>query len=196
MNDDKCPKCGESAVNFYDSGGIRFDCGSSMHTNGEVEQSQFCYSKQLEQQLDAARGEIERLREIVSFACGYVMPGLEDTPHAAGRLPSACKQLVKSEQALDAECKRLQTEVSAYRQEVRQLHRYGNAEYWRWQGDGSDHLESLTCPVLIDAKDLAALSAAAQAENKRFREALEEFGRYYQYNSWQSKLVRETLSSK
>lgn len=28
---------------------------------------------------------------------------------------------------------------------------------WRWQGDGSDHLESLTCPVLIRPQELIDL---------------------------------------
>lgn len=37
------------------------------------------------------------------------------------------------------------------------LHREWNGEVWYWQGDGEDHLESLTCPVLIEADDLRAL---------------------------------------
>ena len=32
-------------------------------------------------------------------------------------------------------------------------------EMWYWQGDGEDHLESLTCPVLIEAADLRAILA-------------------------------------
>ena len=32
-------------------------------------------------------------------------------------------------------------------------------EYWAWQGDGEDHLESLVCPVLISADDLLALQS-------------------------------------
>lgn len=30
-------------------------------------------------------------------------------------------------------------------------------DYWIWQGDGNDHLESLTCPIIIQAKDLREL---------------------------------------
>lgn len=29
-----------------------------------------------------------------------------------------------------------------------------SGNYWLWQGDGEDHLESLTCPVLIPAAEL------------------------------------------
>jgi hypothetical protein len=40
-------------------------------------------------------------------------------------------------------------------------------EYWVWQGDGTDHPESLSCPVLIHADDLRKLLAAAlQAQTK------------------------------
>lgn len=43
------------------------------------------------------------------------------------------------------------------KQEVR-LHRDKAAgDYWAWQGDGTDHLETLTCPVLISPRVLSAL---------------------------------------
>ena len=35
-------------------------------------------------------------------------------------------------------------------------------EYWAWQGDGEDHLESLTCPVLIPATELRNIIAAKE----------------------------------
>jgi len=34
-----------------------------------------------------------------------------------------------------------------------------DGEYWMWQGDGEDRLESLSCPVLIEAQDLRNLIA-------------------------------------
>ena len=37
------------------------------------------------------------------------------------------------------------------------LRRERQGEVWYWQGDGEDHLESLACPVLIEADDLRAL---------------------------------------
>jgi regulator of replication initiation timing len=37
------------------------------------------------------------------------------------------------------------------------LRRERNGEVWYWQGDEEDHLESLTCPVLIEANDLREL---------------------------------------
>lgn len=36
--------------------------------------------------------------------------------------------------------------------------------YWAWQGDGNDHLESLVCPVLIRPEQLRALLNANAAQ--------------------------------
>ena len=44
--------------------------------------------------------------------------------------------------------------------EIQALHRERNGEVWYWQGDGEDHLESLTCPVLIEAEDLRRFGQA------------------------------------
>lgn len=40
---------------------------------------------------------------------------------------------------------------------VSRFHRFNNEECWIYQGDGSDHLDSLICPVVIDAKTLIKL---------------------------------------
>lgn len=49
--------------------------------------------------------------------------------------------------------------------------------YWLWQGDGDDHLESLVCPVLIQAKQLQAIVAERDSlaeQLRRAREALKD----------------------
>ena len=44
-------------------------------------------------------------------------------------------------------------------------------ETWYWMGDGEDHLESLECPVIINADDLRDLIAEARADqNKKIGE--------------------------
>jgi hypothetical protein len=41
---------------------------------------------------------------------------------------------------------------------LKSLHRDKSVgDYWAWQGDGTDNLQSLVCPVLIPAKDLEAI---------------------------------------
>ena len=53
-------------------------------------------------------------------------------------------------------------QVSAYTRASQLIknHRFANfanEECWIYQGDGSDHLESLTCPVVISASKLIEL---------------------------------------
>jgi len=40
---------------------------------------------------------------------------------------------------------------------LKQFRWFNDDECWIWQGDGSDHLESLICPVVISARDLQPL---------------------------------------
>lgn len=63
--------------------------------------------------------------------------------------------------------------------------------YWAWQSDGEDHLESLICPVLIRANYLAAFIARAEkaeaacaAMRDSLRRAVED-GRVIQLEEWQ-----------
>ncbi len=53
-----------------------------------------------------------------------------------------------------AELARLQAVVDEQQTEL-QIHRdKARGDYWGWQGDEHDHLESLVCPVLIHPRDL------------------------------------------
>lgn len=49
--------------------------------------------------------------------------------------------------------------------------------YWRWQGNGEDHLESLTCAVAISASDLRGVFARAEAAEAKVRELTERLGK-------------------
>lgn len=53
----------------------------------------------------------------------------------------------------EAEIERLRADNALYRAKAA-------GDYWAWQGDGSDHLESLVCPVLIRPEKLLELFAA------------------------------------
>ncbi len=47
--------------------------------------------------------------------------------------------------------------------------------FWRWMGDGEDHLESLTCPVAIAAADLRVIvegRAKAEAEVEALKDTI------------------------
>lgn len=59
----------------------------------------------------------------------------------------------------------LRRERDYYRERAQMMYEHQRKECWYWQGDGSDHPESLhdTLPVVILAKDLRAMLAAAPA---------------------------------
>lgn len=58
------------------------------------------------------------------------------------------------------EIARLREENERYCAELNLHYQKKTGEYWAWQGDEEDHLESLTCPVLIPAQMLREQLAA------------------------------------
>lgn len=83
--------------------------------------------------------------------------------------------------------KELVGKIAKLEAEIEALRRERIGEVWYWQGDG-DYLESLTCPVLIEASalrellkkalktgELSALSSPNIIEIDRDAELLEEF---------------------
>jgi len=71
---------------------------------------------------------------------------------------------------LDAALADVKKEAAKVQNEVAALRRERDGEVWYWQGDGGDKLESLTCPVLIEAEDLRAILA----RTARFKKAIQE----------------------
>lgn len=59
-----------------------------------------------------------------------------------------------------AECRR---EIERLRTAITMHQDKARGDYWVWQGDGEDHLESLVCPVLIRPEDLIAILKTAEA---------------------------------
>lgn len=58
---------------------------------------------------------------------------------------------------LEGESAHWRSNYYAYLEELQNHRDKARGNYWAWQGDGTDHLESLTCPVLIAAADLRRL---------------------------------------
>lgn len=98
----------------------------------------------------------------------------------AGAAPEGPNYKFKFETLVD-HCKR-QDQVIAdlrYDQNIRRF--YDDGAVWFWSGDDSDNLQTLACPVVINAGDLRAMLAAPQPaarqeqgdEVRRLREALE-----------------------
>lgn len=55
------------------------------------------------------------------------------------------------------EAQRALNDYQKVRHELAELRAGLAGDLWLWQGDGDDHLESLTCSVVISAADLAAI---------------------------------------
>lgn len=55
------------------------------------------------------------------------------------------------------QCVKLSDEIATLKAELKLHRQKASNEYWAWQGDGSDHFETLVCPILIRPKDLEAL---------------------------------------
>ena len=70
--------------------------------------------------------------------------------------------------------------IEAERNALRDLR---DGSVWYWQGDGEDHPESLSCPVLIEAADIRELCAAEAALVKLRKDYDEEI-------SWEKDTVR------
>jgi len=66
-------------------------------------------------------------------------------------------ELEKAFHDLDEALAVIKREAEKLSDENAALQRERQGEVWYWQGDGNDNLESLTCPVLIEADDLRAL---------------------------------------
>lgn len=73
---------------------------------------------------------------------------LKSDKEAAERERDEAKERVNViQEAYDRDTAKLQ-------QEIQRLSAANSGVYWRWQGDGGDYLESLTCPILIDVGQL------------------------------------------
>jgi len=63
--------------------------------------------------------------------------------------------------ALVEHCKKQDQLISDLYARLNSVRLYDAKEVWFWQGDGCDHLESLACPVVIEADELRRLVNAA-----------------------------------
>jgi hypothetical protein len=79
--------------------------------------------------------------------------------------------------AAEFEIQRLETICANNRHRISELEaevkmRRDSANYWMWQGDGEDHLDSLTCSVLIRPGDLKEIVEARDKALASFRKIM------------------------
>ena len=66
-------------------------------------------------------------------------------------------------------------DTAKLQQEIARLTAANGGNYWRWQGDGGDYLESLTCPILIDVGQLHEILSVNRDAVVRAEEAEQSF---------------------
>ena len=79
------------------------------------------------------------------------MTGVE---HLYGQALEAIAVMNAQNAKLSAVVKEQAAEIERLRSQNTLHVNRARGEYWAWQGDGTDDLPSLTCPVLIPAKTL------------------------------------------
>jgi len=90
-----------------------------------------------------------------SFIRGYEK-GIKNNP-----LEPEWRELEAENVKLKAEVERLKGDIVVLKNNlkwsIQQRDHTAKKNYWRWVGDGTDDLDTLSCPVLIDAAELSTL---------------------------------------
>ena len=94
----------------------------------------------------------------------------------ASRYIAACEEKAKMVEQFTAVTKERdgwKEEAGKYKRDHDEIHKLYSAltdvtagNYWAWQGDGMDHLESLTCPVVIRPEQLREIIKAANLNSE------------------------------
>ena len=115
----------------------------------------------------------------LGFKTSYKAESTELFAYSEGVQDGAKAQLLKCHQSEAAEIASLQADEARIKELEDKLkltdydRRITLHETWYWMGDGEDHLESLECPVIINADDLRDLIAQARADqNKKIGEEM------------------------
>lgn len=64
-------------------------------------------------------------------------------------------------------CKRQDQEIAALRYDANIRNYYDTGQVWFWAGDETDNLETLACPVVINAGDLRELLRQAKLDGAK-----------------------------
>lgn len=103
------------------------------------------------------RAELEGAWDVVSVA-REVLELWEEAARARAKLDLVARELAEENEVT----RRLRAELAVAATDVDGV--------WRWQGDGEDHLESLSCPVVMSADTLRSMLA----EHARVRGILDQ----------------------
>lgn len=117
------------------------------------------------------RDGTEKLSQLVcNFSWFWYEHNKRDYDVVAYRIPQAQEQQSDLDvvpkwryEALINHCKLQDSIIAERNARLNLVTLYENRDVWFWQGDGEDHLESLVCPVVIEANALRNLLSADPA---------------------------------
>jgi len=99
---------------------------------------------------DAYRNLVHVVRMFLETVEEAVVVDDSEPPQALVELSDELERLLQENKIIRGDRDRCFEEIQLHRSKTKN-------EYWAWQGDGQDHLETLTCPVLIQPQQLMSL---------------------------------------
>jgi hypothetical protein len=115
----------------------------------------FCYGEILEALQSLGVSSANKEGQVARWSVTDLVTDLHPLLVAATKPCHRCIGHVQHIESLEREREQLREEIQFRSQK-------STGQYWAWQGDETDHLESLTCPVLIRASDLRELLKPAE----------------------------------
>jgi hypothetical protein len=117
----------------------------------------------------------DRFCAAINDIAKLVMPSAQDPKTAKqsydpGAVLRAVKKIVGERDLLAADQGRMNRELITRREASK-------SNYWHWQGDGTDHVESLTCPILIRADQMREILDMLREARNRLHIDLVHHGR-------------------
>ena len=104
-----------------------------------------------------AKGEMNDAYFSLEQAYNHLENAAYHEAEVADRLAKTADSAVRTTERLTDEIKRMAVEIGKLKGELALRRAKEAGEYWCWQGDGGDHLDTLVCPVLIPASELLKL---------------------------------------
>jgi multidrug efflux pump subunit AcrA (membrane-fusion protein) len=170
-HDEFADAAGEAATMEFEQpkGGWKCGCGTCKSANAALSSTA---GADLLERLALSESDARRNKEID----GAVMRSLIETGKERDSLAARVEELTKALEAKDTKIALLASELRDTQEQVRALQadlaivHTGTDGVWRWMGDGHDHLDTLTCPVVSRAETLREILARVEALEGALRE--------------------------
>ena len=93
--------------------------------------------------------------------------------NAIERLTASEAGIAETLARMNSRCASLEVQLADARHELQMRRRKSENEYWCWQDDEYDHVETLTCPILIGPDQMRKILSEHHAAEESHRSAVE-----------------------